>query len=75
MNALQNFGFKMLMYLLIVIIVCAAIYALIWKLATVMLLILVMSPFALAIMWKIKKVAKNITLAQTEKTNHAPYKV
>ena len=74
MNALQNFGFKVMMKLLVMLLVCLALYALIWKLAAMMFLLLLMAPFAIVIIWYIKKVAKT-KLAPSEQPNKPSYKV
>lgn len=60
-----NLIFKGLMWVLIVIIFSAAIYALIWKLATVLLLFVIMAPFVMAIIWRTKKALRQPARSDT----------
>ena len=75
MDTLKNLGFKLMMSILAIIVVCLALYALIWKLAAMMFLLLLMAPFAIVIIWKIKQTTRHIKLAPSEKPNNPPYKV
>ena len=66
MNTLRNWVFKKMMWLLLVLMICAAIYLAVWKLASILMLLIIASPFAYALIWKGKQVVKHVIPAPTD---------
>jgi len=72
MDTLKNSAFKFLMWIGLSLVLVAAIYVMIWKLASIMMFILIAIPFALGIMWKGKQLIKTISFNDSLAHNEKP---